>query len=330
MANAKNGHYCPGDKVVVRAPEEILATLDGQGTVGGLPFMPEMVSFCGKKFRVARRIEKTCVEGHLTRRFPANDVVFLEELRCSGGDHDGCKRGCMIFWKESWLRDASPDESPVNVEESELERLRERLKVKTDQTHYFCQSTELPAATEPFPWKYKPWMVWVALREIWVGNRTAMEVAGLLAHGIRMVFAKRRLGVDAQIVRGANKRTPTQSLDLQPGELVRIRSRREIVETLDSNGRNRGLGMAQAMTQNCGRRFEVMDKFDRMINEQTGEMRKVENTVSLRGLECHCYYKFGGCPRGELQYWREIWLERLSNPSSAGASSASSRTRDPD
>ena len=98
-------HFRAGDEVVVRAPEEILATLDANGALDRLPFMPEMMSHCGSRFRVARRLEKTCVEGYWSqRRFPANDVVFLEELRCSGDQHDGCKRGCMVFWKEAWLR----------------------------------------------------------------------------------------------------------------------------------------------------------------------------------------------------------------------------------
>jgi len=42
----------PGDFVEVKAPAEILQTLDGEGTLDQLPFMPEMVEFCGRKFQV--------------------------------------------------------------------------------------------------------------------------------------------------------------------------------------------------------------------------------------------------------------------------------------
>lgn len=316
MAMITRKHYRAGDEVVVRTPEEILATLDGDGALGGLPFMPEMVDACGKRFRVARRLEKTCVEGEMNRRFPENDVVFLEQLRCSGGGHDGCKRGCMIFWKESWLRAASPETSPVFVKESEVERLRERLKVKTDLTHYFCQSTELAKATEKFPPKYKLWMIWVMLREVWVGNRTAMEAVRLLAHGLRMILRKRRIGAEFRMLPGPNKRTPTESLGLMAGDWVQIKSKQEIVETLDGVGRNRGLNMTQAMTQACGGRYEVLDNFSRMINEKTGKMIEVKNSVSLKNSECYCFYGLGGCPRGDLLYWREIWLERTSAPPS--------------
>ena len=71
-----------GDQVIVRSPEEILSTLDAQGTLDGLPFMPEMLDRCGKPFRVERRVEKTCVDVappiFPNRRFAANDVVVLE------------------------------------------------------------------------------------------------------------------------------------------------------------------------------------------------------------------------------------------------------------
>jgi hypothetical protein len=57
-----------------------------------------------------------------------------------------------------------------------------------------------------------------------------------------------------------------------------------------------------------------------MIDERTGEMREVRDTVILRNVrsktmilrdsDCLCAYVLGDCPRGELMYWREIWLER--------------------
>ena len=323
MAATGKTRFRSGDLVAVRSPEEILATLAVEGCLGGLPFMPEMLAHCGKRYRVARRLEKTCVEGHRSRRFPANDVVFLEELRCSGADHDGCKRACMIFWKEAWLRPASADEAPAPVDDTERERLRARLVVKKDETHYLCQSTALANATEDFPGMHKPWLVRVGLREVRNGDRSLGEVLGLFARGVLLSLRILRRGADVRLLRGPNQRTPTRSLDLRPGEWVRVRPPDEIVATLDRNSRNRGLGIARAMLQNCGKRFQVLERFDRMIDEQSGTMREVENTVSLQGLECHCYYKFGGCPRGDLQYWREIWLERESERSAAGEGSGS-------
>src|SRR5215471_12798242 len=60
-----------GDWVVVRSANEILPTLDDNGTLDGLPFMPEMLSWCGKLFHVQRPVNKTCVDGDPIRYFPA-------------------------------------------------------------------------------------------------------------------------------------------------------------------------------------------------------------------------------------------------------------------
>ena len=69
--------------MVVRPLKEILTTLDARGTLRGLPFMPEMMSFCGQRFSVWRRVEKTCVEGDRMRRMEG--VVFVVSF--------GMKRG---------------------------------------------------------------------------------------------------------------------------------------------------------------------------------------------------------------------------------------------
>jgi hypothetical protein len=68
------------------------------------------------------------------------------------------------------------------------------------------------------------------------------------------------------------------------------------------------------------RRGRVRYRVDRLINEQTGVMRELTGTVALKVMknskslneECLCYGELGECPRGELMYWREIWLERVN------------------
>lgn len=317
----KRYRFRAGDRVVVRSPEEILATLDSDGALGGLPFMPEMLDWCGKPFRVQRRVVKTCVDvtrGEIpTRRFPADDVVLLDGPRCGGEDHDGCWRGCRIFWREDWLRPAAAQGDTGTDDRRVPDDLRSRLKVKRDETRYFCQSTELCRATEPFPGKQKPWAVRVALREVGNGDRSVAELGKLLSLW-SWQRVRRMMGGDDWL-RGPHKRTPSESLGLQPGERVRIKSRDEIVATLDTKRRNRGLGICYEVTRCCEGEAEVRYRVDRMIDERTGTMREVHDTVTLQNLqgrnascdECLCYDELGDCPRGELMFWREIWLERV-------------------
>ena len=70
-----------GDLVDVKSPAEILATLDERGELGGLPFMPEMAAYCGRRLTVDRRADKICdtVQFSGSRRLP--NSVLLEDLR---------------------------------------------------------------------------------------------------------------------------------------------------------------------------------------------------------------------------------------------------------
>src|SRR5262245_36891079 len=100
-----------GHLVEVRSKEEILATLDEDGCVDGMPFMPEMLQYCGLQFRVGAVAHKTCepsLKSNPGRRLQA--TVHLEGLRCDGSAHAGCEADCNLFWKDVWLKSAGSDQ----------------------------------------------------------------------------------------------------------------------------------------------------------------------------------------------------------------------------
>ena len=103
--------------VEVRTEEEILRTLDADGKLDGLPFMPEMLSFCGQRYRVRARAHKACdtIDWQQFRRMES--AVHLEELRCDGSAHGGCQAGCLLYWKEAWLRPVDPQEGERTLED---------------------------------------------------------------------------------------------------------------------------------------------------------------------------------------------------------------------
>src|SRR5690349_15190447 len=96
-----------GREVWVRNLDEILSTLDADGKLDGLPFMPEMARYCGRRFRISHLVRRTCVEGEARRR-AMTDTLLLEDLRCDGASHGGCQRGCRLLWKGAWLSDHQP------------------------------------------------------------------------------------------------------------------------------------------------------------------------------------------------------------------------------
>src|SRR5262245_28445774 len=142
--NFRDAKLQPGDLVEVRPPDEILKTLDADGTLDHLPFMPEMIELSGKKFRVSRRVVKTCFSGSIStmRVFRHDDVVTLEGVRCSGDAHDGCQKACLIFWREAWLRRIGDANGHSPSDASSASRLRSRLKTSTGPKTFFCQASQ--------------------------------------------------------------------------------------------------------------------------------------------------------------------------------------------
>jgi len=296
-----------GDLVEVKSPDEILATLDADGTLDQLPFMPEMLEFCGKRFQVSNIVVKTCSFGAKAssmRSFRNDDVVLLDNLRCSGADHGGCQKSCVIFWRQDWLRKLNDPTVPPRANAGN-EQLRSRLKTSTDSQTYSCQASELLKATVQLSRSDR---LTKCISEIRAGNCSTWEMTGRVATWL--IWRIRRLFLGAY-ARGTNESTPVESLNLQAGELVEIKAVGDIAKTLDDTAKNRGLWFSPDMRLFCGRSRRVEKKVSKIIMDGTGEMRQLRNTVFLEGTHCGCsYLAFGGCSRREFVYWREIWLRR--------------------
>jgi len=308
-----------GDVVEVLSFEEIAATLDEDGSCGGLPFTAEMRQFCGRRFRVFKRADKICVETPYSlalRRM--RDAVTLEEVRCDGSDHDGCRRMCLLFWKEHWLKPgASATPEPPIDWTSILARSDAALSPVDPTAVYSCQATALPAATEPL----RIWDVRHYLRDL---RSRAVRPRQLLKIVFMAVYNKiaRTLGYrDFGMLLGTQTKTPAVTLDLRPGEIVRIKSKTEVSETLDAAGKNRGMYFGnEEASRHCGKTYSVLARIARMILEDSGKMRAINDTVLLRGTSCSGLC-FGGCARGGYPMWREVWLERTGDGASASVKS---------
>jgi hypothetical protein len=299
----------PGDLVEVKTPDEILRTLDAEGTVDQLPFMREMAEYCGRRFRVSRRVVKICASGmkggSVLRGFRADDVVLLEGLRCPGTDHDGCQKACTIFWREAWLRKVEDGAVALNVQPADIDQLRASLKTTVGPNLYFCQASELLKATKHLT-KWERYTKWVS--DIRAGNCSPFEMVARISVFLFWKIYRTLLGPYG---RTKNQSTPTQTLDLQGGDLVEVKPMESICETLDGTASNRGLWFSPNMRLLCGKQQRVEKRIDKLIVDGTGEMRKLRNTVFLEGSHCGCsHIAFGGCSREEYVYWREIWLRR--------------------
>jgi hypothetical protein len=328
-----------GEWVEVRSREEILATLDPNASLEGMPFMPEMLRYCGRRLRVFKRAHKTCDTAEKTggRRVPG--TVHLEGVRCDGSGHGGCQAGCMIFWKEAWLKRASgpaPAPAPAGAPTDAVIERGAYFSGRggpPEQVRWRCQANELFRASAPLPWwdfrqyledlvsrnigaaafvRGAAFSVYRRLIEIGVGYRALIRLWELAARLLPLGPFPMRKGTLAK--------TPTAELGLQPGEWVRVKSYPEILATLDVNNRNRGLFFDVEATKFCGRTFRVASRVTQILDEKTGEMLRFKNPCIVLeqvwcGGEMSKYRVF--CPRAIYPYWREIWLERVPAPDPA-------------
>ena len=412
----KNPSFRPGDWVEVKREDEILATLDEQGRLEALPFMPEMLQYCGKKFRIYKSAHKTCDTINESKNRSMTAAVHLEGLRCDGAAHGGCQAKCLLFWKEAWLkpvrgRALSNDRAlalpltPKNLtsvkNSCDLETLARASIVASDigtqpDVQYSCQATELPLATSPLHWwQPQQYVKDLVSRNVRVrdflrywsiatfnaamrlygrlvtkffshsytrklttlaqttpaagidGIQTEKEVACMATEPCRQMTSpvasagnggptvvadraalpsrvtQRIYNIGKQLnshlhrypyIQGlANGKTPTQTLNLKPGEWVQVRPIDEIRPTINRDRKNRGLKFDVEMVPYCGGTFRVLARVEKIINDRTGKMIPLPNDcVILENVTCSGCYSQDRlfCPRSIYAYWREIWLKR--------------------
>jgi hypothetical protein len=323
-----------GEEVEVRSREEILATLDEQGRLDGLPFMPEMLAACGRRFRVGKRAHKGCDTIHKTGNRRMHAAVHLEGVRCDGSAHGGCQASCLLYWKEAWLKRVGP-EAPRGEPLAQARCSEAALQAATTlgpdpadgKQRWSCQATRLFEATTPLRW----WDVRQYVEDVTSGNFRAREIIGgllfRLVTNLMQVKGYRfwlwlynsvqrlRGGLPYPLVEGRLRRTPNVELGIREGQRVRVRPLEAINATLDEKLMNRGLLYGPEMTPYGGGTYRVARRVERILDERTGKMIALRNCLILDGVYCRSLYSGRriGCPRAILPYWREQWLEPLED-----------------
>lgn len=329
-----------GTLVRVKDEPELLQTLDDGQALDGLAFTAEMRASCGRIYRVLAHVGRINVAGTGMRRM--REGVILEGARCDGSAHGGCGRACYLLFKPEWLD---------IVEDSEL-REPEPVSPHTVipyEANLPCQGqgTVMLEATDPFsPWDIRCYITdlttgtnrfrdvvfgltmrmtrrWNARQKMWkifAGNRGLADLSrlfGTLLNQNTRFYWGRILGKGGPKAPSQEPTPPPAAapLNLQPGELVEVRSEEEILATLDATDRSRGLKFYGSMLRFCGKRYRVRSRVESLMDEITSTPRTVKGTVLLEGSTCDGVPYFG-CPRACHWLWRESWLKRVENEDS--------------
>jgi hypothetical protein len=342
-----------GDWVEVCSKDEILRTLDKNGQLDGMPFMPEMFAFCGKRFQVYKSAHKTCDTAFPVRGRRVDRAVHLD-TRCDGSAHGGCQASCLVFWKEAWLKPVGGTSrkevlalngtqraqtrvgSSRGCTEADVLAAAQVVDPKGETISYVCQATRLPYATTNLEW----WDLRQYVEDYRSGN---VGLWRIICGGVYFLYyAISKIGVGGRTMRrfydtfhplwggtpfprktGSipdGDPTPVEMLNLQPGELVQIKSHDEILKTLNFGSRNRGLYWDAEEVPYCGKTYRVLKRVNKIIDERTGVMREMKTPcIILDSVVCESRYSECRlfCPRSIYSYWREIWLERITPENSS-------------
>ena len=342
------GKLSVGDWVEVRSKEEILETLDHDGQLDGMPFMPEMFAFCGKRFQVFKRAHKTCDTVFPVRGRRVEDTVHLE-TRCDGQAHGGCQAGCLIFWKQAWLKPVKDHSATTPNDEGHAGRTvtgagsgcteadvlayTQSQDPSNGETVYRCQATRLPYATSRLEW----WDIRQYVEDFTSGNASLWRLFKGFVYSMYYHLSQAGIGLGTPmrwfydhfywLWRGtqfprkmgtiaAGQPTPTVPIGLQPGELVKVKSYEEILQTVDVQNKNRGMYWDAELVPFCGKVYRVLKRVTKIINERTGRMQDMKNPcIILDSVVCEARYSQCRmfCPRSIYPYWREVWLERVAS-----------------
>ena len=200
------------------------------------------------------------------------------------------------------------------------------------EARYVCQATELLKFTTPLPW----YDLRQYLEDYSSGNASlgrifrgfvyvsyyygSLACRGRLGRPARWVYDRFQAlwgGIPFPKRTGTipvGQPTPTCDLNLQPGELVRVKSFHEILATIDTRAQHRGLTFEAELTPYCGGTYRVKARVHNFIDEKTGKMKTLKTpAVILEGVYCQSRYSNCRmfCPRSIYSWWREIWLERV-------------------
>ena len=105
--------------------------------------------------------------------------------------------------------------------------------------------------------------------------------------------------------------TPTRGL--RPGDIVRVRSKEEILQTLDKNNMLKGCYFMNEMWKYCGSQQKVLKRVNYFFDERGAKYYKASDTVILKGLCCSGKLEnfMPKCDRNCYVFWKEDWLEKI-------------------
>ena len=101
-------------------------------------------------------------------------------------------------------------------------------------------------------------------------------------------------------------------MSMRSGDWVEVRTKDEILSTLDKTGRLDGLPFMPQMFQYCGQRFRVYKRAHKTCDTVSGNALGLKLSDGVH-LDLRCDGKaYGNCEAACLIFWKEAWLRPVT------------------
>ena len=160
---------------------------------------------------------------------------------------------------------------------------------------------------------------------LWLRRRTSVKMRRTIRRKIESFSGEVQAIFGKSKVSGKSINFPDIS-DLKPGDLIRVRSKAEILSTLNSANELKGCAFLTEMEPYCETTQRVFKMVERFVDERDYMVKKSKGIVLLEGVYCTGTEFYGKCDRSCFFFWRTEWLEKIETkgewPSSAGETSS--------
>jgi hypothetical protein len=117
--------------------------------------------------------------------------------------------------------------------------------------------------------------------------------------------------ISRRLKRSSLKVNEVVAEEINAGDLVRVRSKEEIIATLNSWNEYKGCAFIDDMWDYCGTTQRVFKKVRNFVDERDYRTKRVKGLVILENVYCQGTRVLGNCDRSCFFFWREEWLEKI-------------------
>lgn len=146
-----------------------------------------------------------------------------------------------------------------------------------------------------------------------INNLFQVRVKILRKSKRRFIFIKNRVFKILKLKSFAANKADFDHSNIQAGDKVRIKSKKEIENLLDEWNKYQGCLFIDEMYEYCGKTYKVLKIIDHFFDEARQKMYRCKDTVILDGVVCsgrQRLYKVG-CDRQCFFFWSIAWLEKV-------------------